>query len=799
MSLKAFITVCISAAIVSFPQNIIGCGPDADPYDYYTSFFHQNLPEANGYRPFYYTGLNFLYDESEPVEVSDLLAQEWAGYCGLPVTDADAKIFLTKFERKDLTNLYSNIEKGPSSIMPDSIMRNSMTNYFTKTKDLEALGYLLYAKQLEPHVSGNSDAWEPAARDSVKMAKLIKNGLQLYSAAKSSSLKLRYAYQVIRLAHYSERYVDAIKFYDDYVSGNTTNSVLQPLSLALKGGALFRTGKTKEAAYVFSKAFSASTAKRVSNYLGFKWSTNAETPRKEYLDYCKTNEEKAAMLSLFAMGNAGNELAAMKSIYQLNAGSEQLEVLAVREINKLEETYFTPTLKKEKGGSTFYYYWDAENLDSIATAAKKETKELTAFLLEAGNNKQVKNRGLFETGAAYTAYMVKDYTNAKKHLAAAEKMNLTKKVKDQWTLTNILVTINEKEKIDAAFEEQLLPSLVWLEERVKNEKPATTGYYQTSQWKKIYRDLMSEILAKRYHQSGEYHKEALCIGAADVIESPEADRYNNKGVDYMRNNLSSNDVENLYALLTAKQRNKFENYLIKKNSINTAVVTEFAGTAYLREYDYARAIEWFKKSPDKKSLLIKKNPFIDLLYDLEEPLAKELKFSTSKLAFAESMLLLTKQAETDKTNSAKNYYKLANGLYNMTYYGHTWELVQYYRGGTDGYHIPIDATAFKKEYYGCYSAQAYFEKAMNASADKNFKARCLFMIAKCSQKQVSKPVYSDFNYNWDQLDAAEKLYWPKFKKNRYFPQLVKEYSNTVFYKEAFNSCSYLRDFVKRKK
>lgn len=797
---KAFITVCISTVIVSFPQNIIGCGPDADPYDYYTSFFHQNLPEANGYRPFYYTGLNFLYDENEPVEISDLLAREWAGYCGVPVTDADAKNFVTKLERKDLVNLYSNIEKKSSVIIPDSVMRNSMANYFSTTKDLEALGYLLYAKQLEPYVSGNSDAWEAPERDSIKMAKLIKNGQQLYSAAKTPFFKLRYAYQVIRLAHYSGRYTDAIRFYDDYVSGNTTNSVLQPLSLALKGGALFRTGKTKEAAYIFSKAFSSSTAKRVSNYLGFKWSINTETDRKEYLAYCKTNDEKAAMLALFAMGGSDNELATMKSIYQLNAGSEELEVLAVREINKLEETYFTPTLKKEKGGSTFYYFWDDDRIDSIATAAKKETKELTSFLSEAGNNKLVKNRGLFETGAAYTAYMMKDYVNAKKHLAAAEKMNLTKKVKDQWTLTNILVTINEKEKIDATFEEQLFPSLIWLEDRVKNEKPVPAGYYELRQWKKIYRDLMSEILAKRYHQSGEYHKEALCIGAADIIESPDAaDRYYNKGVEYMRNNLASKDVENLYALLTTKQRNKFENYLIKKNSINAAVVTEFAGTAYLREYDYANAIEWFKKSPDKKSLLIHKNPFIDLLYDQEEQLTKELKFSTSKLAFAETMLLLVKQAATDQTNASKYYYKIANGLYNMTYYGHTWELVQYYRGGTDGYHIPKDATAFKKEYYGCYSAQAYFEKAMNASSDRNFKARCLFMMAKCSQKQISKPAYSDFNYNWDQLDAAEKLYWPKFKKNRYFPQLVKEYSTTPFFKEAYNSCSYLRDFVIKKK
>ena len=87
---------------------------------------------------------------------------------------------------------------------------------------------------------------------------------------------------------------------------------------------------------------------------------------------------------------------------------------------------------------------------------------------------------------------------------------------------------------------------------------------------------------------------------------------------------------------------------------------------------------------------------------------------------------------------------------------------------------------------------------MNASVDKNFKARCLFMMAKCSQKQVQRPLYSDYTSNWNQMEVAEKAYWPKFKYNKYFPQLIKEYGSTPFYKQAYNSCSYLRDFVKRK-
>ena len=799
MNWKVFIAFSVSGFLISFPQNIIGCGDGIDPYDYYTSFFHPNLPDANGYRPFYYTGYSFLYEENEPAEVSELLAKEWADYCGNQVTSTDAKVFVNKFERKDLSNLYLSIEKSQPVNIPDSVMRNSMTNYFVKEKDLEALGYLLYAKQVEPFVIGNSDSWEPIVRDNIKMAKLLKNGQQLYAAAKKDFFKLRYAYQVIRLAHYSGSYTEAIQLYDSYIANNTTNSVLQPLSLALKGGALFRTGRKKEAAYLFSKSFSSSIAKRVSNYLGFNWSVDAKTDRKEYLALCKTKEEKASMLSLFAMSNPGNELSSMKEIYQLNPAAEELEILAVREINKLEENYFTPYLQKEKGGESFYYYWEKDKADSLLTDAGKETKALTSFLDQMANNKAVKNQGLFETGAAYTAYMMKDYSTAKKYLAAADKMKLSQKVKDQWTLTNILITINENKSIDAAFEQQLLPSLQWLEQKVKTEKAITAGFYEIDAWRKIYRDLLSELLAGRYHQLGLYHKEALCIGAADIVQSPETDAQYSKGIDYMRNHLTAEDVEKLYTLLTSNQQNKFEAYLIKRNTIKAPLVADFAGTAYLREFDYTNAIQWFKRSPDKKPQIITKNPFIDLLYDQEEQLPNESTFKTTKQAFAETMLQLSQQVVSDQANAAKYYYKMANGMYNMSYYGHTWELVQYQRSGSDGYYIPKNAGKFQREYYGCFMAHDYFQKAMNAAADKNFKARCLFMMAKCSQKQVAKPSYSDYNNNYDQLDAAERVYWTKFKQNKYFPQLVKEYSSTPFYKEAYNSCSFLSDFVKKKK
>lgn len=796
MNWKVFITACISSAIVAFPANIIGCGPDADPYDYYTSFFHQNLPEANGYKPFYYTGYNFLYDVNEPVSTTDMFAKEWAEYCGASVKTNDAKMLVTKYSLKDLNNLYYHLEKNQPLKIPDSVKQNSMTAYFIQQKDFEALGYILYAKQAEPYVIGGNADWENLKRDSLKMAKLIKNGQQLYTAAKKDFFKAKYAYQVLRLAHYSGRYKDVIDWYNDYESNIKTSNLLQPLCLSLKAGALFHTGKQQEAAYLFSKAFNASEVKRVSNYLGFNWAVDWKANRQQYLDFCQNNNEKAAMLALFAMGSPENDLGNLQDIYKLNPACPQLEVLVVREINKLEEKYFTPALQKINGGNTFYYYWTDSNVDSIFTDAEKEVQQLAIFLHEAAQNKQVKNAGLFETAACYASYMIKDYATANQYAAAAEKMNLTQKVKDQLYLTKLLLTISEASSIDAAFEKALLPSLHWLEEKVKEEKPITMDYWQVQQWRTIYRNLMGEIVAKRYHQQGNLAKEALCLGAADfVMKTNEVNYYTNEGINFLRNKMMSADVEKLYALLKNSNPSKFEYYLFTHNSVTKKAVIDFAGTSYLREYDYARAIDWFKRSTEKTQ--IHKNPFADLLYDREEQLPSENKFSSSKLAFAQEMLQLEK-ASTQPLTAAKSFYKMALGMYNTTYYGHTWELVQYYRSGSDGYYIPKNATGFEKEYYGAFKAQAYFEKAMQASTDKNFKARCLFMMAKCAQKQVHQPQYDEYRTNWNQYEEDSKNYWPLFEENKYFSTFVKDYGTTPFYKEAYNSCSYLRDFVKKK-
>ena len=801
MNWKKFSAACaiISAGLISFPQNIIGCGGSIDPYDYYLSFFNQYAAAQIQYQPFFYTGEQFLFDYEDAVRSEDELVKEWVHFTGNTVSAKDANAFVMKFPAKDISTLYYHIEKKTPATLPDSISKNQLSQFFLKDKNLEALGYILYAKKVEPHVI-NTDYWEPESRDSIVMDKLLKNGLQLYAAAKTDLFKLKYAYQIVRLAQYNRHYEDAIKYYDDFIANNKTQSVLQPMSLALKAGALFRLGKNGEAAYLFSKAFHQSVAKKISNYNSFGWSVNSGEDRKEYLQYCKNNQEKADMLSLFVLRNADFDISTLKEIYTLDPASDLLSTLIIREINKYEEAYLTPLISKEYNTeimSIYYYYqYTSKETDDLLYKQRPQLVNFMNFLNTVADEKKVKDAALTRLAAAYSAYMLRDFAKANELLAKTKGLKMSSKIEDQWMLTNLLVQVSSQQKIDADFENKILPSVQWLYNKVDAFKKdsninTNTDYYRDSeqaQWYRFYRNLMVEILSKRYKAQGNIDKALLAIGSAEN----HLDNYYELTTGYLHNQLNGKQAENLYDFLSAKKFTPYEQFLVTHNALQIKDVVDFAGTAYLRDYNYDKAIEWLQKKGNQHEV-IEKDPFKELMYDREERLPKD-EVTTSKLAYAKEMKRLSTLVKDDPKNAPAYLYKMALGYYNVTYYGYAWELVEYFRSGSDGYYVPKNATSFQKDYYTASTAESYFKKAMDASTDPEFKAKCLFMMAKCSQKQVPKPQYADFE-DYDDYSLESDKYILKFADGKYYPQLKREFGNTQFYKEALTRCSYLSDFA----
>ncbi|WP_018627787.1 hypothetical protein [Niabella aurantiaca] len=779
MNWKTSLAACISGLLLMIPNNIFSCADVDDSYSSFVSFFNRYASETPAYAPFYFSDLQFLRDDEERPATAAAIVKEWSAFTGDQVSPEDAHAFVMRYDRKDLAGLYDHIEKGQPLMIPDSVKSNGMTRFFLEKKNLEALGYLMYAKQVEPYVTREYNSWDATPRDSIRMNGLLKNGLQLYKAAKDPWFRLKYGYQVVRLAHYNHRYADAIRYYDELVSGNPAPGVLQSLSLGLKAGALYQLNRKPEAAYIFSQIFNATDIKKIANFNSFAWAVPEEAQfRKTYLSLCRNNREKAGMLALYSLNNDAPDVAVLSEIHRLHPGMAVMPTLVVREVNKIEMGY-QPTFRGpavKKGIRV-----------APGALSSKETAELASFVatLEAiAADRKYQETALYPIAAAYISCMLKDYKKANALLATAKEMKRSRRLEDQWMLTRLLVSINESPRMDAAAEQKILPALQWLWKRANEEKKRTESYPEQNQWTSFFKNIMVDVMAARYTDQGNHNRMILAYGAADKTgwTYPSA-------INYVRDSFSVRQAETLYGFLTGKGFTPFESFLLQVNTLDRKGVADYIGTAYLRAYDYDKAISWFGKEEQKS---IEKDPFKELLFDREERLPGDA-VTTTKETYAKTM-----KALLAKPGDPRALYQLGLGYYNITYYGYAWELTTYYRSGSDGYMLPPRVTAFEKDYYGCYKAKSYFEKALRSATDPELKAKCLFMMAKCRQKELQKPQYADVNYNYDLYDQKIKKYYSEFKANPFFSQYQKEYSGTEFYNETLTRCSYLQDFVNKK-
>jgi hypothetical protein len=363
----------------------------------------------------------------------------------------------------------------------------------------------------------------------------------------------------------------------------------------------------------------------------------------------------------------------------------------------------------------------------------------------------------------------------------------------------LLVTISEQKTIDAAFEEQLLPSVQWIEKKAKDD----------DEWKIFYRNLLNDILAWRYHQQQDPKKEVLCIGAAEKIMyvrygEGENEYYGSRNaIRYLRDSMNSKEVEQLYALMHSSSKTKWETYLTANNSFSKDDVSDVAGTAYLRELDYDNAERWLKQvnakyyKAEPYTTYMAANPFADLLYDTHAPTNQDTEKYT-KLSFVQKMKQLNAQSTAgNNEQKAKACFQMANGLYQMSYWGNSWMLAAYYWSGNDGLTPKLKNGSWEREYYGVYKAEAYYLKARAFTKDANLKARCTWMAAKCAQKQADVPTYETYK-DYDAYEKASAAYAKNIRINKYFQEFAAGYSNTAVYKEVFNSCVYLKDYVNKK-
>ncbi len=750
------------------------CGPEPDPYDYYTSMFNPNLAEKPGFEPFYYTALIDYYAAETPEQQLNL--KEWGTFFKGKVNEHDLQEFIYYYTRPQMSALYNHIEKNHPLQLPDSVQQNGLTKYFLQTKDRETLGYLMYARQCEIN-SAAGDPWDAPKRDSAGMLRLAKNGMQLYRAAQNEQIRERYAFQSVRMSHYAGNYKQALQYYDSLAAPLKGESLIQYRTLMLKAGALMRTGRKAQSAYIFSQIFDKVPSQRKLAFQNLKW---ADVYENSVLQLCKTPYERGTVTAMYAMRQVDYHPQGLEQTYTVFPQHPLVEVLLSREIAKLEENYFTNALAKESG--VVGNYWTSSEVEPSSVETLRDMADRIA------KEGKVKEPALFHISSAYLSYMIRDYKATRASLAAAQNLTARPAVKDQFEVVKLLLTIAEQPRIDAPFEQALLPSLRWLDTKIKKNENEDYWYdpdpatLDGSYYARLYRNLMDFIIAPRYAKQGDPVRQALALSNRDRAKPYQYYWQYVSAKSYISDSLPVNSMITLYNGRKARNQSAYEAYMYQGLPMHEKELGEAIAIGYVRHHQFPDAVEWFKRSGSTRSTERALKPQLQD-YGLEE--TDSMSTPLSELQFAEKMVSLEKDMKKSKV-SPETYFEYANGLFSISYYGASYHLATSYRPSTDWWSPEDDNTPWLKEYFGCYRAESFYKKAADASSDPEFKAKALYMAARCAQKHLP---YSD-NLEWH-LQAI--------RKNPYFPELHSQYKNTRFYQDIVKECGYLRDFAKAQK
>lgn len=804
MPSKKFWTLIVSAVLLLPTYKIVqACSDGGDPYDYFPSFFEQTTAPGGPFTPFYYTSYLKYYDEWYDYQADsgslapDANIEEWKAFTGHTIPTADLDSFIYRFPYAALSNMYSHLEKGTPLMVSDTVRDNGFTKWFISHKDLEALGYLMYAKQCEPH-AGSDGFWAPATRDTARMARLVKNGLQLHAAAKQDFFKWRYAYQTLRMSFYSGRLRQTLDLYKTLIGDKTDGGVMYGRCLGLKAGALYHSGRNAEAAYLYSRVFDFNDEGKRSAFISYDWAGGHSKP--QVLALCATPHQRAVVHLMNGLHQFEQALPEMQAAFSADPNVAGLDVLMTREIQKCEERYLEPKLISQRNisaGQWYYnhydmdagYYDEADRKKASSTAAQYSSylSRLASFAASAEASGAIKRKAFWQLAQGYIAFMQGDIARVQPFLDKAQQSGMTAREHDLHDIIHVLYLVQRPDRLTPAVEAELLPSLQWLDGQAGNSRYLS----------KAYRDLMSTVLVTAYLRDKDTVKAAFVLARAyrGSDRLPVSTDFEDMPGGLLER-MSFAALARAEAFSAGGGGTAYERWLLIKTPYPADVLYELEGTRYLREHNWDKAVAALKKVSAKT---LEERPLVDYtvfhISDDIDPAKEDSGVIANKLRFARRM----GNVEVDiaqKEGGAERIFEYAMGLYGMTYYGKVHEAFAYYRSTVDdyGYYESPERRAlpaYLQDYYGAITAETYFVKAAAATTDPVLKGKALWMAARCWQKRCPISTKRDF------YDGSGTTYYNNALRNPYFPQL--QASGGPVFEQARSSCGYLEDYLHRKK
>ncbi len=781
------------------------CGwyPEAETYRFV--LFNPELANRR-YEPFQFTSY-FLHDYENQENrriTNNKNIEEWIQFTKFKGSPRAIDYILNYVSPEEFAEKASN----PNSSL---FVSNPFLKHLQQTKNQEAIRYLQFAKNCEVvNTLYNQDPWtDQQQAPETDFKNLIAEGQQLYAQSKSAFLKLRYGFQLVRLARYMEDKPLVKSFYQQYVAPYPSESIVA--YWAMWHFAEMQSDKVLQN-YLIAKVFDHAYDKRVVAYNFFNF---RDVKPEQSVVLAKNAHEKAALLILYELHNPGRSLNGIRAIATLDPTSEALESLLIREVNKLEDwlltlryTEFNPAVDYHEKPEDYWHYgynYPVKNYQKDMAYLK----EVLAFVENLTVN-PIHNPALVYTIAAYLAYMGNQFEKSSGYLSKAQDAKgLNSKIEAQLHLIRIVTELHPEKTPTPATDATLLAELKWVE---KN-KAAVFHYSQS------FNKLMM-ALTNRYWEAGDIIRATLCHSKIFDFVRFESSFYSDKdsirydfedaemkekeaGMNYYSSYLffldekaTTQDIEKLLAFLDKPDKNNLESYLASTLNGQKNRLYDLLGIKHLREKNLYKARAAFEKvskafwlsNKESYKKYLNANPFYTNFYQ-EHSASQADVLTFTKYSLTDSLVHVLERAENPKeANRAKWYFLAANCYLNMTYWGNSWIMTRYWNTRqeiSDWNDHPYKHYPDNAIYYECEQAMQMYLKARQFAKTKQLEALCIRMAGRCKTYSLlyTNRFYEKV-YDYHQNKEVENR---RYRPNVYYAHLENQYPD--YYDELMFQCT----------
>ncbi len=778
--LAVFIAVLLNSIITA-------CGYYPYGEDLRFSFLNpKNLPYRN-YASFYYSALGFT---AEPEVGADARDNEelWKKYCRNKVSLEDIE---------DVLNHYSY-----SDIQPDR--KNSFLKYLYAQKDTEALDYLKFAKNCEYFNTWQDDPWE--RKDSIagiKRKELIGKAVSFAGSSRNMEIRKRYAFLAVRLAFYQGDMKTLNRVYGQYFSTGNTGTVIDVWALYFKAVAEENPGLKN---LYLAKVFALSPAKRFVAWQLFV----SRLPQEETLKYAKNNSERSAVLLMYGVYNPEKNLENLKKMYAVDAGTEGLSFLLLRETSKLEDWIYTPYYSLFEPAIRQNYFTsdndpEEESIQRILQRTETD-REYAGKVLEfvsSADLSKVENPEFWRLVKAELLLMTRNYSGSLEEIAGLEKMlPVNSGIRQNLELIKTLNLFAGQEYGKAVIPEETKNILLRNKhnkyfifalgrelEYLGNTDDAALLYvsldtsYQNDYFSVFYKSLKNtkKTYTDYYADYFDYLDAVYTSGQLKSFISKTESLYKTGDAFYRQYHpLKQVQINELYDLLGTKY--------IRENKLQPALaVFQKLGENY---FDGQSAL-WEREKEDDKvaGKIFSENPFYELRYT-PDFIDKKEEFRLSKISITKKLIEYIGRAENPGEKDRDYYYFLvANCYYNMTQYGNAWMMKRYSLSSSGNFSVRED----NEEFNAANLAKLYYGKALEQAKTEKFKALCLRMQGRCENYKL------DFKQDEavDYFYASEGYEEERLQKNKYYQDLAGNYGD--HYSDMMSGCDSFAEYFKARR